>query len=238
MKRSIKIFIFLFFLLNAISQATADTIYLKNGYRMEGIISKERDEYLELEVNSGRVKFYRREIDRAVHSSEEENKALGESWKQENLRKDAELKKRQEEIEAAPKDIEASLQENHLIVDAVLNGKVNAKLLVDTGASFVVLSPAIVQQLDIKLTNANPDLKMSLADGREVPGKLFKLASVNIGEIKATDVETAVIYQENAFKGFDGLLGMSFLKLFKFAISTDKGKLVLERKVDSSSTPR
>ena len=133
MKRAIKIFIFLFFLLNAISQARADSLYLKNGYQMEGIITKENDEFVELEVNSGRVKFYRTEIDRAVRSSEEENKALEESWKQEKLRKDTELKKRQEEIEAAPKNIEVSLQENHLIVDAVLNEKVNAKLLVDTG---------------------------------------------------------------------------------------------------------
>ena len=71
---------------------------------------------------------------------------------------------------------------------------------------------------------------MSLADGREVPAKLFKLDSISIGEIKAPDVETAVIYQDNAFKGFDGLLGMSFLKLFKFEINADKGRLVLEKK--------
>ncbi len=80
------IFIFLFFLLNVMSEARADIVYLKSGYQMEGIINRETDEYVELEINSGTVKFYREQIEQVEYSSEEEKKMIEESWKKESLR--------------------------------------------------------------------------------------------------------------------------------------------------------
>jgi len=229
MKISIKIFIFLFFSLNVISEVRADIVYLKNGYQMEGIIKRETDEYVELEINLGTVKFYQEQIERIEHSSQNENRMIEQYWNEERLKKEAELKSRQQQKETGPKEIEVSRQENHLFVNALLNGKVNAKLLIDTGASFVVLSPAIAKGLNISVEGAKPDVKMTLADGSEVSGKLLKLDNISIGEVKADDVQAAVIYQENTFQGFDGLLGMSFLKLFKFEINLEKSKLVLQK---------
>ncbi len=229
MKISIKIFIFLFFSLNVISQVWADIVYLKNGYQMEGIIKRETDEYVELEINLGTVKFYREQIERVEHSSQDENQMIEKYWNEGRLRKEAELKKRQQEKETGLKEIEVGRQGNHLFVNALLNEKVNAKLLIDTGASFVVLSSAIAKNLNINTEGANPDIKMTLADASEVPGKLFKLDTISIGEVKANDVQAVVIYQENAFQGFDGFLGMSFLQLFKFEINLEKSKLVLQK---------
>lgn len=229
MNLSIKIFIFLFLLLNAITEVSADTVYLKSGYQMEGIVKRETDEYLELEINLGTVKFYREQIERVEYSSEEEKKSLEQSWQEERLKKESELKTRQHEREIAPNEIEVGRQGNHLYVNVLLNGNVNAKLLIDTGASFVVLSPDIAKRLDMGIEGSNPDVKMTLADGREVAAKLFKLDTISIGQVKANSVEAAVIYQENTFQGFDGLLGMSFLKLFKFEINLEKSKLILQK---------
>jgi len=229
MKIPIKIFIFLFFWLNAISEVSADIVYLKNGSQMEGIIKRETPEYVELEISLGTVKFYQEQIERVQHSSPEENRMIGQYWNKERLRKEAELKKRQREKETALKEIEAGRQGDHLFVNALLNGKVNAKLLIDTGASFVVLSPTITQGLNVSVEGAKSDVKMTLGDGSEVSGKLFKLESISIGEIKANDVQAVVISQKNAFEGFDGVLGMSFLKLFKFEINLEKSKLVLQK---------
>ncbi len=207
----------------------ADTVYLKNGYQMKGIIKRETDEYVELGVNSGTVKFYREEITRVQHSLQDENQIMEQHWKEERLRKEAELKKRQQEKETGTKEIEVVRQGNHLVVNALLNGKVNARLLIDTGASFVILSPAVLKGLNVSIEVANPDVKMTLVDGRDVSGKLFRLDTISIGEVKANDVQAAVIYQGNTFQGFDGLLGMSFLKLFKFEINLEKNKLVLQK---------
>ncbi len=211
------------------TQALADTVYLKSGYQMEGIVKRETDEYVELEINSGAVKFYREQIEQVEYFSEEERKSLEESWQEERLKKEAELKTRKYEREIVPNEIEVGRQGNHLYVNALLNGNVNAKLLIDTGASFVVLSSDVAKRLDMGIEGSNPDVKMTLADGREVPAKLFKLDTISIGQVKASAVEAAVIYQENTFQGFDGLLGMSFLKLFKFEINLEKSKLIFQK---------
>jgi len=229
MKTSIKIFLFLFFLLSVISQASADIIALKNGYQLEGIIKSESDEYVELQINMGTVKFYREEIKRVEYSSQEEKKAMEEFWRKERLKQEAEKKTRKQQREAAPKEIAVGRQGNHLFANAVLNGKVNAKLLIDTGASFVVLSAAIAKVLNINMDAAKPDMKLTLADGREVPGKMFKLDTISIGEAGVNGVQAVVIYQEGAFQGYDGLLGMSFLKLFKFEINLEKNRIILNK---------
>ena len=229
MKISIKIFLFLFFLLSVISQAPADTVVLKNGYQMEGIIKRETDEYVELEINLGAVKFYREQIEQIEYSSQEEKKAMEESWQEERLKSEAEQKSRQQQRETGSKEIAVGRQGNHLFANVVLNGKVNAKLLIDTGSSFVVLSPAIARGLNISMDAAKPDLKLTLADGGEVPGKMLKLDTISIGEARANDVQAAVIYQEAPFQGYDGLLGMSFLKLFKFEINMEKSSIILHK---------
>lgn len=229
MKISIKIFLSLFFLLSVISQASADTLILKNGYQMEGIIKRETDEYVELEINTGTVKFYRGQIERVEHSSQEERKLMQESWEEERLKSEAQQKTRQQQRETGSKEIAVGRQGNHLFANVVLNGKVNAKLLIDTGSSFIVLSPAIARGLNISMDAEKPDLKLTLADGREVPGKMLKLDTISIGEARANDVQAAVIYQEAPFQGYDGLLGMSFLKLFKFEINLEKSSIILNK---------
>lgn len=70
---------------------------------------------------------------------------------------------------------------------------------------------------------------MSLGDGREVPAQFIKIDTVDVGRVRAKDIEAAVIYQDDAFPIFDGLLGMSFLRLFKFEINLEQNKLVLEK---------
>lgn len=237
MKTSIKTLVSLFFLFTLISEARADIIQLKNGHQMQGIIKKETDEFVELEINLGTVKFYRGQIERVEYSSQDERRAMEESWKEGRLKKEAEARSRQEKTEASrqektearPNEIAAIHEGNHLFVNVLLNKKVKAKLLIDTGASFVVLSADIAKQLNISIKEKDPEVKMILADGGEASGKMFKLDTISVGEVKADDVQAAVIYQENAFKNFDGLLGMSFLKLFKFEVNLDKGKLILQK---------
>jgi len=223
------VFIFTLFLLNIISQVRADTIYLKNGRQIEGVITEESDEYLELSVGYGAVKFYRGQITRVEHSSEKEKQEIERSWDEQRLKKEEELKKRQEEERTSPGEIETDRQGYHLFVSALLNGRVNARLLVDTGASLVVLSSDIAKELNINIKETEPDIKLVLADGTEVSAKLIKLDNIDVEEANAKDVDAAIIYKDKAFAGFDGVLGMSFLKLFKFEINLEENKLVLQK---------
>ena len=76
------IFIFLF------SQVFADTIKLKNGRSVEGIIKAEDGERIELEVGSGSVKFLKSEIADISRSSGSELSSLRERWKKNKLELD------------------------------------------------------------------------------------------------------------------------------------------------------
>jgi clan AA aspartic protease (TIGR02281 family) len=229
MKISINILIFSLFLFCVILEARADTVYLKNGHQISGIIKTENDEYVELEVNLGRVKFYRSQIGRVEHSSQDEKDMIEQSIKERRAINESEIRGGRQTREGESRDVKVGQTENHLFVDALLNKKVNVKLLVDTGASFIVLSPEIAAQLNINVASVVPDVKMSLADGREVFGKMIKIDTVSIGDAKTNGVEAVIIYQKGAFQGFDGLLGMSFLKLFKFEIDLNRNKLTLKK---------
>jgi clan AA aspartic protease (TIGR02281 family) len=241
MKILVRIAIMAFFLLNALPHAGADVVYLKNGRQLNGIIAEENEEYVELMVGFGSIKFYRAEIERLERSSQEEKERIEQIWEDERIRQavdDAKLAqeaKVQEETlprkeeKASPKIVEVMRKGGHIFVNALLNKTVNAKLLVDTGASLVVLSPKVAGELNIDLTNSANDIKMILADGTEVPAKLIKLDAVSVEEAAVQGIDAVVIYKENAFAGFDGVLGMSFLRLFKFAVNVEQNKLTLEK---------
>jgi clan AA aspartic protease (TIGR02281 family) len=101
----------------------------------------------------------------------------------------------------------------------------------DTGASLVVLRKNIAQKLGIDLRNVQSDLKMQLADGRQVNVKSLVLESIKVQNAEAKNVEAAVILDEETqgSEFYDGLLGMSFLRKFNFKIDQKEKKLILEK---------
>ena len=71
----------------------------------------------------------------------------------------------------------------------------------------------------------DPKIVLQLADGREIDGRLMKLASVRIGKFAVDNVECAVL-GEDAIAA-EPLLGMSFLEHFKFEIDAAAKKLTM-----------
>ncbi len=219
----------LIFLLGIAGNARADKVYLKNGRSMEGVISRENDEYVELNIEIGTVKFYRNQIDRIVRSSETARKDIEQTWEEERLKKEAELEKQKEEARNFRKEIKAERIGDHLLVNALINGKAKAKLMLDTGASNVMLSLKKAKELGLDIEKDDkPDAKMKLADGTEVEVKMLELKTMSLDGAEAKEVEAAVILNEGTFKDFDGLLGMSYLKFFKFEINLEQNKLILQ----------
>lgn len=162
----ILIFIFLICFGVLLSKVQADIIYLRNGREIEGIITKETNEFVELSVGWGIVKFYRTQIKRISYSSKDENLNLQKAWEEKRL------KRKQEEQKLASREIKAKRLGDHLLVNALLNEKINAKLMVDSGASLVVLSSNIAKELGINIKDTNPDTKFTLADGTQIDAKL------------------------------------------------------------------
>jgi len=114
-----------------------------------------------------------------------------------------------------------------ITVDALLNGLINVKLVLDTGASLVLISKKIADKLGLKLDKSQPTFFIILADGRKVEADPVVLESVKVADAEVKNVRAAVLERRQAAEE-DGLLGMSFLSNFIVKIDPKSNKLILE----------
>lgn len=104
-----------------------------------------------------------------------------------------------------------------------LNDSHTANFLVDTGASFCVISPELAGALSIEPGPRAESVTLQIVGGRTT-GPIVKIASVRVGDAEAEDV-TAVIHPISP--GIDGLLGNSFLARFTVTLDPQQGTLHL-----------
>jgi aspartyl protease family protein len=96
--------------------------------------------------------------------------------------------------------------DGHFVVKPQVNG-VSLTMLVDTGASTVVLKPADAQRLGVDTERLRYSVPVQTANGTTYAAHV-RLRSVNLGPIVLNDVE-ALVAKPGALK--ENLLGMSFL---------------------------
>jgi len=107
--------------------------------------------------------------------------------------------------------------DGHFHVEARINGT-RLRLLVDTGASQVVLSPADARRLGFDLADLDFHHLSETANG-PVTGAPVTLREVAVGEVRLGDVAASV----NGAEMSESLLGMSFLsRLSGFEVRGDK----------------
>jgi len=219
------------------SEVGADTVHLKNGRKIKGLIKKETEESIVLDLGFGTVKFRRVEIEKIERSDTNEVAEIKEEWRVDRKKEEAKWQKREREIERAkwrkqfePKEVSFSQDSQRIIVEALLNKKVKASLLLDTGATTMVLSENIAKKLGIKTKTSKKDMiEVQVADGRKVDAIYTTLDSVSVEGIEANNIG-AVILLDTEASIEDGLLGMSFLNRFNFQINNVKKKLILQKK--------
>lgn len=114
---------------------------------------------------------------------------------------------------------------SHVVVEVLVNGRAKAVLMVDTGASVVVLTRRAADLMGIGPADERGAMDMTVADGRKVQARAVVLGSVEVGKMRAQRVEAAVL--PDFEPGLDGLLGMSFLKRFDVRVDSVAGRLVL-----------
>ena len=242
-------FIFFSWLLG---KARADTLYLKNGRRIEGIIRSEEGDFINLEVCGGSVKFKKSEVDRVARSDLQEQGAIQKQWEEQkqDWQKRVLIRERQEESkpksvdfkeEIRPKTVEFSDDSTSIMLPVTLNKKVEATLVLDTGASVIMLKREFAKKLGVDLNEMGHNMQVVLADGRKTKARHIILESVKVQNVEATDVDASILLDEptreneqeferpaSTIRG-DGLLGMSFLKHFNFKIDHKEKKLILEK---------
>lgn len=232
-----------------------DTVYLDNGRSIDGLIEKEDERTIELNVGFGTVTFSKSQVKQIKRSTAEEKNKITKAWD----KKKEELGSKEKEFETArnerseeayknwtkearekkstgegeSKDIQLVRDQGtkNVLVEALLNDKVKSILVVDTGASLVVLSRRIGDELGLDLTDTKKDvMELKFADGRSAMAKAVVLSSVNIQDIEVKNVMAAVMLEQLPDPRLrDGLLGMSFLNRFNLKMDMKDMKMTLEK---------
>ena len=115
-----------------------------------------------------------------------------------------------------------------VIIEAMLNGRTPAKLVVDTGASYTMISAATARDLEIDPNRSQRTLPFQTANG-VIQAPLASLESIAVGGMEIKNL-TAAIHDAVPNAQAAGLLGLNFLSNFRLDIDTQKGLLHLERK--------
>jgi aspartyl protease family protein len=109
----------------------------------------------------------------------------------------------------------------HFTTQGSINGQ-SARMMVDTGATFIAMSAADAQRLGVDYRQGQPG-SMNTANGVTTAWKV-KLHSVRIGDVEVYDVDAVVTPQPMP----QILLGNSFLN--RFQMRRDNEQMVLERR--------
>ncbi len=235
---NLKILISIYFLVFCLASVSlADTIYLKNGRSIEGLVKKETESSVELDVGFGTVKFRKTEIDSIDRSTPEEISSIHKGWKKQKEVEEKRRSERAREIEEErrrkelePKEVSFSKDSQRIMVDTLINNDIKASLLLDTGATTVVLSDRVARELGVRDNVAEKDkVEVQLADGRKIEARHVVLDSVRVEDSEVKDVGAVVLLDAEEDMG-DGLLGMSFLNKFNFQIDTLNNKLILQKR--------
>jgi clan AA aspartic protease (TIGR02281 family) len=224
-------FIFAICILGFIATARADTIYLKNGRNIEGIIKNDSGDEVELEISIGSVKFNKSQISKIEKSAAGDDAAMRLKWDKEKADAEARREQIKEEEAKKPKKVEFEKKKQSIIVDCTLDNRVQAKLVLDTGASTVMLRKGVADRLMRVNTGLFiPDMQLRLADGRVVNGKSVIIRRIKVQDAEATNVSGCILLDDvGGADMYDGLLGMSFLNRFKFTVDQKENKLILEK---------
>jgi clan AA aspartic protease (TIGR02281 family) len=113
---------------------------------------------------------------------------------------------------------------NNMLAQVLFNNTINSRLLLDTGASLTVITPALLQNLGLDYNHPRRTAWFNTANG-VVKAPIFLIERVSIGSQTVDQLEVAVMDLDNQSIG--GLLGMNFLQHFRFSIDHQSNVLYL-----------
>lgn len=110
------------------------------------------------------------------------------------------------------------------LTEVVINGAWTGPLLLDTGASVTLISPAVARAAGLTF---GPDTPMGEVQGiaGRTRGPVVTLTSIQVGEVEARRVRAVVV---DLPEGLHGLLGNSFLARYIFTLDPREGALRLQ----------
>ena len=116
--------------------------------------------------------------------------------------------------------------QGHLLADVIINNKIHASLIVDTGSPVVMLNSIFIQELGLDMSQFKVGY-IEVLNGKH-KAIAVTLNSVKIGDAKAQDVSATIMLEDNK-EIKNGILGMSFLSKFHFTLDQAGQRLILKK---------
>jgi len=116
---------------------------------------------------------------------------------------------------------------NQVLVPVTLgyNGnRVQATLLLDTGATVTAVDSDIVAGLNVENSKTR-SISGRVAGGGIVSGRLARIDFIEVGPHRISDFDIAAIPHDGPRENHDGLLGMNFLRNFHYKIDFENQKI-------------
>lgn len=121
----------------------------------------------------------------------------------------------------------------HMLLDAQVNGRCHAQMLVDTGAGNTVLSAPIAAEGGVELSNTNAVARVM---NMSIPCTLAQAKRLEIGQLQAHNVPVVVWRKDVVFRvaglpvwTVEGLLGMDLLRHFTVVLDYRQGQVELHK---------
>jgi aspartyl protease family protein len=115
--------------------------------------------------------------------------------------------------------------DNTYVVPALVNKKMMATFLIDTGASYTVITPQMASSLGVKPGASTQTVPVTTANGI-LYAPVVRLRHVSLGGLQVDNVD-AVVTDLGETPQISGLLGMSFFHGMELSFKQDK--LVISR---------
>ena len=113
-----------------------------------------------------------------------------------------------------------------IIVEALLNRQISVPLMLDTGATYTVLTRQTAHDLGITHLERLPRHPF-LTPGGPISSPITTLKSIRVGAAEAQDVAVAIDAEGHLPLG---LLGMTFMRHFKVTMDQVQGRVKFERR--------
>jgi predicted aspartyl protease len=116
--------------------------------------------------------------------------------------------------------------DGHILVPVVLNGFLEARVLVDTGAGITVLSRELARKLQLEGKAGHSITLKTMAI--DIQAQLATLSSIQVGNLVQNNLPVAITdLPLGEERKFDGILGMDFMNNYKIQIDNKNSRILL-----------